>query len=413
MSSQLGRTFFIIYSREGRQGSFLYFGSGKSKKIPDFLIRQEFEQMSEKLWQKLGRAIVNAGTLPIPVSVTLIDLLKMIITEDQATFITTVFKKPSLTREQLEANTDLPAVALDKTLDDLMNQGIISCTQSRSTGATVYRLLQPFPAMFEFQLMRPGESDREKTLAAQFDKLFEEMGQTTQKIYDSFMPQVKNYPPIDRTIPIERELKDIGEKILPPEDIKRVVESNDPIALALCYCRHEKDLLNEPCKLNAPRKNCFLFGKTAKFSIDHNFAEPVTKEEALKIMREAEQSGLVHKVIHVGADIDREVNAVCNCCSCCCGIFQMYYRGVLPFFTTTSYLAKVNDQNCVNCGTCVEKCPMQAISQGDAVAVIDQGRCIGCGVCTEVCPEDPKGIKLERTGPHTIFVPPPRLHPVN
>jgi Pyruvate/2-oxoacid:ferredoxin oxidoreductase delta subunit len=364
--------------------------------------------MSEKLWQKLGRSIINAGNLPMPVSNTLVELLKLIVTEDQANFIVKVFKKPSVNLEQLEQNTELRGAALDKMLDDLMNAGVISGTQSRRTGAQVYRLLEPFPGMFEFQLMRPGESEREKKLAATFDKLFEEMGQATQKIYDSFVPQVKNYPPIDRTIPVERELKDVGEKILPLEDIRKIVESNDDIALALCYCRHEKDLLNEPCKLNGPRKNCFLFGKTAKFCIEHKFADPVSKEEALKIMREAETFGLVHKVMHVGSDINREVNAVCNCCNCCCGIFQLYRRGVLPFYTTTSYIAKISEQDCTNCGSCVEKCPMEALSQGDTTTVLDTERCIGCGVCTEVCPQDPKGIKLERTGPRTVFVPPPR-----
>jgi Pyruvate/2-oxoacid:ferredoxin oxidoreductase delta subunit len=222
------------------------------------------------------------------------------------------------------------------------------------------------------------------------------------------MPQVKNYPPIDRTIPIEEELQDVGEKILPLEDIKKIIDRNDDIGLALCYCRHEKDLLGEPCKRNAPRKNCFLFGKSAKFAIEHDFAELVSKEDALKIMRDSEKYGLVHKVFHVAGDIDREENAVCNCCNCCCGIFELFNRGVLPFFTTTSYISKVIEENCINCGTCVEKCPMQALSQGDSIAILDTDRCIGCGVCVEVCPQDPKGIKLERTGIRQVFVLPPK-----
>ncbi len=369
--------------------------------------------MSEKLWQKLGRTVVNAGQLPVPVSNTFVELLKMIVTEEQANFLITTFKRPSLSREQLEQYTDLRGSALDKMLDDLMNVGMISGTQGRRTGAQVYRLLQPFPGMFEFQLMRPGESDRDKKLASMFDKLFDEMGLATQNIYDSFMPQVKNYPPVDRTIPVEHELKDVGEKILPLEDIKKIVERNDDIAIALCYCRHEKDLLNEPCKRNGPRKNCFLFGKSAKFAIDHNFAEPVSKGDALKIIRESEKYGLVHKVFHVGSEIDREENAICNCCDCCCGMFQLYHRGVIPFYTTTSYIAKVSEQDCVNCGTCVEKCPIEALSQGDATAELNKERCIGCGVCTEVCPEDPKGIKLERTGIRQVFVLPKRKNPPN
>jgi len=40
---------------------------------------------------------------------------------------------------------------------------------------------------------------------------------------------------------------------------------------------------------------------------------------------------------------------------------------------------------CIACGTCVKKCPVNAISlQGKAV--IDPKKCIGCAYCSEVCP---------------------------
>lgn len=45
---------------------------------------------------------------------------------------------------------------------------------------------------------------------------------------------------------------------------------------------------------------------------------------------------------------------------------------------------KISD-SCVACGTCVDECPVQAISAGD-IYVIDADTCIDCGSCADVCP---------------------------
>lgn len=41
---------------------------------------------------------------------------------------------------------------------------------------------------------------------------------------------------------------------------------------------------------------------------------------------------------------------------------------------------------CIGCTLCVKKCPEECISMVDHRAVIDQERCIQCGTCSEVCP---------------------------
>ena len=42
--------------------------------------------------------------------------------------------------------------------------------------------------------------------------------------------------------------------------------------------------------------------------------------------------------------------------------------------------------SCVNCGACEAECPVNAISQGDSLYVIDADACIDCGACASVCP---------------------------
>jgi len=43
-------------------------------------------------------------------------------------------------------------------------------------------------------------------------------------------------------------------------------------------------------------------------------------------------------------------------------------------------------EDCVACGSCQPECPVEAISEGDPIYVIDPDKCIDCGACAEVCP---------------------------
>lgn len=49
--------------------------------------------------------------------------------------------------------------------------------------------------------------------------------------------------------------------------------------------------------------------------------------------------------------------------------------------------AIVDKEKCTGCGTCVDTCPVEAITVEDK-AVIDKENCIECGVCVDGCPEE-------------------------
>ncbi len=364
--------------------------------------------MSEKLWYKAARTIVKAGKFPMPVSNTLIELVKTLITEEQARFILN-FKKSSLNINQLKQKTDLDDKALSEMLNDLINNAIIMKIPSRSVGVDVYRLMAPFPGIFEFSLMKGKMGEKEKKLAKLFDKIFKEMSVGVQKNYDHMMEQYKRFPPLDRVIPVEEEVEVRQEVVLPSEEFSKIIDNYDTISVSHCYCRHEKDLLNNPCKLDAPREICLLFGTTAQFAIENGFAKQISKEEAKKKLREAEDYGLVHKAFHIHADPKDDVHEICSCCKCCCRIFQLYYQGIMPILSLTSYIAKVIEDECIGCGTCVEKCPIEAIELIDTVAFVNKDKCIGCGICAHHCPE--KAIEFKRTGPRKVFILPPKKTP--
>ena len=51
-------------------------------------------------------------------------------------------------------------------------------------------------------------------------------------------------------------------------------------------------------------------------------------------------------------------------------------------------MAYTINSDCINCGACVEACPVDCIAPGDEIYVIDPDACIDCGACVDACPVD-------------------------
>ena len=54
------------------------------------------------------------------------------------------------------------------------------------------------------------------------------------------------------------------------------------------------------------------------------------------------------------------------------------------------FIAKVNEELCTGCQTCLTVCPYDAISRDAArgIAVVSEARCTGCGTCAAACPSN-------------------------
>ena len=48
---------------------------------------------------------------------------------------------------------------------------------------------------------------------------------------------------------------------------------------------------------------------------------------------------------------------------------------------------KITDE-CISCGACASECPVDAISEGENIYVIDPDVCLECGACADTCPND-------------------------
>jgi uncharacterized protein (DUF362 family)/Pyruvate/2-oxoacid:ferredoxin oxidoreductase delta subunit len=66
-----------------------------------------------------------------------------------------------------------------------------------------------------------------------------------------------------------------------------------------------------------------------------------------------------------------------------------YQRLIEPLFKDAfTVRPRVIWDRCIACGTCIEGCPMEAISFVDERASIEDEKCIRCYCCHEICPEE-------------------------
>jgi len=378
--------------------------------------------MSDERYRKAARIIVKAGVFPFPINDTLLEILKSVIDEDDLDFIMAFRRKTSQTMDEIKKRSEMSEQQIFNHVEKLAKVGLIF-NQPNSKGTMVYRLMPlVMVGLFEYIFMKKlNYTEEEHRLAKLFSKLFDELGIFIQDGYDSIMPIFENMKPFDRTIPItgrnandkdikisiNSEVEVPEEQILIAKEIKNIIDKFDDIAVGHCFCRHHKDLLGEPCKQTDLRENCFTFGKSARYTVEQGFARMIDKEEALEILKKSEEAGLVHKVFHPHSDIYKDETSICNCCKDCCGTFEWWKTGMIAMINYAHYLAEIDIDYCVGCGTCIDKCPVEAISLNeDNRAKLNPDWCIGCGVCAYFCTEN--AISLIEVF-RKIYVPPPRI----
>ncbi|WP_430882514.1 EFR1 family ferrodoxin [Fusibacter sp. JL216-2] len=57
-------------------------------------------------------------------------------------------------------------------------------------------------------------------------------------------------------------------------------------------------------------------------------------------------------------------------------------------WTTTSKNLEIQHANCIRCGLCIKKCPVNALSLPSNKVVLDHNVCNVCMRCTHICPKD-------------------------
>ena len=374
--------------------------------------------------KRAAEVICKQGLVEFQLSDTASAIVEAVVgsNEDELDLIYAFREKPSQTTDQLVESSGFSMEKVEQLATGLAKKGLIF-NQPSSTGIMVYRLL-PFMLVgvmeYKFMVELTG-SQEERELAELFEKLLAELRGQIQDKYDALSPLFHNAPAVDRTvpavttedgkpiqiIPVNKTLEVAEEFVLPSQTVEEIINKFDDIAVGYCFCRQRRSLLGEPCSTDAPTLNCFTFGKSARHTVAQGFAKKVTREEALKIMKEAEEAGLIHKAFHPGSRESKPETSICNCCKDCCDTFGLWRSGTLPLINSTYHLSVIDIESCTGCGTCVEWCPTDAIIlNAEGLAQRDESACLGCGICSRFCPEEAISLK---EGLRRVFILPPRL----
>jgi ferredoxin len=254
----------------------------------------------------------------------------------------------------------------------------------RGEGHLTFRLMPFIVGIYEEQLPR---------MDTDLAELFEEFLQETKG-----GAIVRSRPAIHRVIPVEEAIP-VDLEVFPYERASDLLENAKSWAVRDCICRVQTELIGRGC--DHPIENCLTFAPVEGAFTNSEIARAITKEEALRLLHEAEEAGLVHST---GNYRDSQYY-ICNCCTCSCGILRSIAEFGLPTSAAHSdFRAKVDDELCIGCGTCLDRCQFGALSVPDDACVVDRTRCLGCGLCSTVCPVD--AMTLERVTPdETVELP--------
>ena len=263
-------------------------------------------------------------------------------------------------------------------LEKMVEKGLIYCIYSED-GLPQYQAAQFAVGLWEWQVNK---------LNSDFVQDMEEYWPTL------FDPDVWKETPQMRTIPVNKSVE-VQKEVMSYEKAEELVRVHDKIGVAPCICRQEQKLKGEGC--DKPEKSCLQFGLVADYYLKNGMARSINQQEALDILKQADESGLVLQPSN-----SKKAVFLCCCCGCCCGIFRNIKRHPKPAsIVLTPFVVSTNPETCTVCGTCVDRCPMDALTLGNSdVPDWDEDRCIGCGACASGCQEEAITL-VERVGDFT------------
>lgn len=203
-----------------------------------------------------------------------------------------------------------------------------------------------------------------------------------------------------RVVPAYEAIKNLPG-VLPQENIVEMIKAQERLAVVPCSCRNVTRLVGVGCKYTKEEDqwHCIQLGRGAEYVITRGSGREISAEEALEIILKAERDGLVHTWPNTSKIVDRRVTVNCNCCEDCCEFFLAAKFGNIPMeklLEKSRYVAYVNEDLCIACGVCEERCMFGAIKV-DGSAKVDEEKCFGCGSCVVGCEQE--AIKLRAVRP--------------
>ncbi|MBR1569747.1 MAG: FAD-dependent oxidoreductase [Bacteroidales bacterium] len=212
------------------------------------------------------------------------------------------------------------------------------------------------PGSAEYTNMNTDLMDRHPELAMFFERM-------------TFLPLEKITPMVPmggsgigmHVIPVEKAISMENESI----DIEHISywlkRYEGHIGAGICSCRYGRKKLDEGCA-DDYHDWCIGVGDMADYLRETGRGRDVTYEEAMEILKRAEDNGFVHQVTNI--DGEGKIFAICNCNVKICNALRTSQLFNTPNMSRSAYVARVDKTKCVACGRCVEYCPAGAVKLG-------------------------------------------------
>ena len=219
------------------------------------------------------------------------------------------------------------------------------------------------PGSAEYTNMNKGLMDRHPELAMFFERMtFLPLEKVTAMVPPGGAGIGMHVIPVEKAIEMENTSMDI-------EHISYWLKRYEGhIGASMCSCRYGRKLLDEGCADDC-NLWCIGVGDMADYCRETGKGVDITYEQAMDILKRAEDNGFVHQVTNI--DGEGKIFAICNCNLNICNALRTSQLFNTPNMSRSAYIAHVDKSKCVACGRCVEYCPAGAVKLGQKLCHAD------------------------------------------
>lgn len=290
--------------------------------------------------------------------------LEPICTDEQAEIAILMKKRVPRTMADMVKLTGKDEAYLEKQLAEMSYNGLIEYNWENPQHEKQWVLPMFVPGSAEFSNMNAKVLEEHP----QMGRFFERMSRLPLEKVTPMVPPGgagigMHVIPVEKAIEMENNTASV-------EHISHWLDKYDgKYAASPCSCRRSRKTYDEGCA-DDPEGWCIAVGDMADYVVETGKGgRYITREEALEILKKAEENGFVHQITNIdGAD---KIFAICNCNVNVCYALRTSQLFNTPNMSRSAYVAHVTTENCVACGRCVEHCPAGALKLGQKLCKKD------------------------------------------
>ena len=289
--------------------------------------------------------------------------LASIVTDEMADVALKMKVRQPMTLPELEKATGKPAKELEPLLYQMSCVGLLEYNWENPRREKQYILPMFVPGSAEFFNMNKQQIADHPEVTAFFERMtFLPLEHITAMVPPGGAGIGMHVIPVEKAIETENHSLDI-------EHISHWLKKyQGKYAAGPCSCRMSRAAMGEGCG-DDPDDWCIGVGDMADYLVETNKGHYVTYDEVMRILQKAEDNGFVHQITNI--DGENKIFAICNCNVNVCNALRTSQLFNTPNMSRSAYVAKVEPQNCVACGRCVEFCPAGAVKLGQKLCTKD------------------------------------------